>query len=245
MARKSAIGAERGLTRFEAFTDGVFAIALTLLIVELPSPGSFDGPPEPAGLMRALAEEWRAYLALGVSWWVIGVFWLQHHYTGRIYSRTDHVFSLLNLIFLLGVNLTPFAIRIWAEHLDQPEDARTAMTLLACVLALPSAGWMGKWLYAQRRELTDQRLDPAFLRRMTRQHAASTGAMLAAAALSVVAPAWGLGLAMAVTFAYAWPPRRPLFQDGDPGDLDVEDAAGSEIDAAREDAASASQASAP
>jgi uncharacterized membrane protein len=83
-------GAERGLDRFEGFSDTVFAIALTLLIVEIKVPGSPQGPRGYSNLVGAMAEQWREFLALGLCYVVLGAYWLQHHYSGRIYARTDH-----------------------------------------------------------------------------------------------------------------------------------------------------------
>src|SRR5690349_18641350 len=103
-------GAERGLKRFEGFTDAVFAIALTLLIVEIKPPGSPDGPHVGASLWEAIAEQWHEDLALLVSFFAIGVYWLQHHYTGRIYAKSDHGFSAINLGFLLAVMVLPYPI---------------------------------------------------------------------------------------------------------------------------------------
>src|SRR6478752_8182062 len=106
-------GAERGLSRFEGFTDAVFAIALTLLIVEIKPPGSPQGPPPDDGLLHAILGQWREFLTLFVSFLSIGVYWLQHHYTGRLYAKSDHYFGLLNLGFLFGVTVLPYPLQIW------------------------------------------------------------------------------------------------------------------------------------
>jgi len=67
-------GAERGLTRFEGFSDAVFAIALTLLIVEIKVPGSPQGPQGYTDLVHAMAEQWREHLALVLCYIVIGAY---------------------------------------------------------------------------------------------------------------------------------------------------------------------------
>jgi hypothetical protein len=82
-------GAERGLDRFEGFSDALFAIALTLLIVEIKAPGSPEGPRGYSDLAAAMVGHWREYLALVLRYVVIGAYWLQHHYSGRIYAKTD------------------------------------------------------------------------------------------------------------------------------------------------------------
>ena len=110
-------GAERGLSRFEGFSDAVFAIALTLLIVEIKVPGSPEGPHGYGDLAGAMAEQWREFLALVLCYVVIGAYWLQHHYSGRIYAKSDHWFGALNLLFLLAIVVIPYPIRVWCFHL--------------------------------------------------------------------------------------------------------------------------------
>lgn len=110
-------GAERGLTRFEGFSDAVFAIALTLLIVEIKVPGSPQGPQGYTDLVHAMTEQWREHVALLLCYIVIGAYWLQHHYSGRIYARSDPWFGAINLLFLLAIVIVPYPIRIWVFHL--------------------------------------------------------------------------------------------------------------------------------
>ena len=117
-------GAERGLDRFEGFSDAVFAIALTLLIVEIKVPGSPEGPHGYSDLASAMAEQWREFLALVLCYVVIGAYWLQHHYSGRIYAKTDHWFGALNLLFLLAIVVIPYPIRVWCFHLGTRFEPR-------------------------------------------------------------------------------------------------------------------------
>jgi uncharacterized membrane protein len=211
----STSGAERGLGRFEAFTDAVFAIALTLLFVELKAPGAPDGPPEPNGLAAALLEQWRSYVALGVSFSVIGIYWLQHHYTGRLYAKTDHLFSLFNLVFLFGIMLIPFPARAWAEHIGRPGE-ETGAILLAWGLVVPSFGWMLKWSYgSHHHRLIEEKLKPGFVRRLTLQYSLSAAVLFAAALVSLAFPRTGLALSLLVTALYILPPPTPEF-DGEP-----------------------------
>jgi uncharacterized membrane protein len=87
-------GAGRGLDRFEGFRDAVFAIALTLLIVEIKVSGSPKGALGYSNLVSAMAEQWREYLTLVLCYIVIGAYWLQH-YSGRIYAKSDHWFGVI------------------------------------------------------------------------------------------------------------------------------------------------------
>jgi uncharacterized membrane protein len=206
-------GAERGLKRFEGFTDAVFAIALTLLIVEIKPPGSPAGPAVGASLWHAIAEQWREHLALLLSFFAIGVYWLQHHYTGRIYARSDHGFSAINLGFLLAVMAVPYPIRMWSFHVGTVHEP-AASVALTVGLMMPALFWMAKWLYARPRPIMDERLAPDFVRQMTRRYAISTGLHVAAVPLAWVAPRLGVGLALLILLYFLLPQPKPRYRPG-------------------------------
>jgi len=93
-----------------------------------------------------VAEQWREHLALILCYVVIGAYWLQHHYSGRIYARTDHWFGAINLVFLLAIVVIPYPIRVWSFHLGTPFEPVASVTL-AVGLALLACTWMAKWFY--------------------------------------------------------------------------------------------------
>jgi uncharacterized membrane protein len=206
-------GAVRGLRRLEGFSDAVFAIALTLLFVEIQPPGAPNGPAVGASLWDAIAAQWREHLALALSFFAIGVYWLQHHYTGRIYVRSDHGFSAINLGFLLAVMALPYPIRIWAYHVGTPHEA-SASLVLTLGLMVPALFWMGKWIYGRPRPIMDERLAPDFVRQMTRRF--STAALLAAAAvpLALAAPRAGVALTLSILLYFLLPQPRPRYRPG-------------------------------
>ena len=186
-------GAERGLDRFEGFSDAVFAIALTLLIVEIKVPGSPEGPRGYSNLASAIAEQWREFLALGLCYVAIGAYWLQHHYSGRIYARTDHWLGAINLLFLLAIVVIPYPIRVWCFHLGTVFE-RTASVTLVAGLALTACTWMAKWFYAMPgRRLIDNRLTPDFVQQMTRRYGIAT--LIQIAGVAVAAPRVGVAIA--------------------------------------------------
>ena len=211
----STQGAERGLKRFEGFTDAVFAIALTLLFLEIKPPGSPDGPPAAANVARAVAEQWQDHLALVVSFLGIGIYWLQHHYSGRLYAKSDHVFGLINLGFLFGIMALPYPVRLWAFHLDSPGEAE-ASAILAAALLLPSLFWVMKWLYASPdRRLIDRRLAPDYVRQMTRRYVAGAAVLALAALSALAAPRLGLALSFAATAYWILPQPKPRYRPGE------------------------------
>jgi uncharacterized membrane protein len=208
-------GAERGLSRFEGFSDAVFAIALTLLIVEIKVPGSPEGPHGYADLAHAMTEQWREFLALGLCYVVIGAYWLQHHYSGRIYAKSDHWFGAINLLFLLAIVVVPYPIRAWCFHLKTPFEHTASVTLVAG-LALTACTWMAKWFYGMPgRRVMDERLAPDFLRQMTRRYGAATLIQVAAIPVAIAAPRVGVALTLLCVAFYLLPQPKPRYTSGE------------------------------
>ena len=208
-------GAERGLSRFEGFSDAVFAIALTLLIVEIKVPGSPDGPQGYSDLARAMAEQWREHLALVLCYVVIGAYWLQHHYSGRIYAKTDHWFGALNLLFLLAIVVIPSPLRAWGCHMGTRFETTGAVILVAG-LALTACTWMGKWFYAMPgRRVMDERLAPDFLRQMTRRFGLATLIQIAAIPVAFAIPRVGVALALGCVAFFLLPQPAPRYKPGE------------------------------
>ena len=214
-------GAERDTSRLMSFTDGVFAIALTLLITEIKPPGSPEGPEVGASLLDAMASQWREWLALLLGFAVIGAYWLQHYYSGAIYSKTDHVFGVLNLLFMLAIIVVPYPLRVWSFNLDTPQE-RTASVTLAAGVTLLALGWIGKWLYAlPHRRIMDDRLTDDFIRQMTRRYGLAVLVQLAAIAIALVVPRVGVAVALATVFFFLLPQPRPRYKPGqDPRSTD-------------------------
>src|ERR1700761_4552740 len=99
--RLDPAGTERGTERVEAFSDGVFAIAITLLILEVKVP---HPPGTTINLLRELLRLWPSYFALVLSFVMIGIYWANHHYVFKLFERTDHSLNLLNLLLLLCIS---------------------------------------------------------------------------------------------------------------------------------------------
>lgn len=107
--------------RLEAFSDGVFAIAITLLVIEIHVPEAPQGE-----LWRALLEQWPSYAAYAVTFAVIGIMWVNHHGLLAFVARIDRPLLFLNLLLLLFVALLPFPTALLAEYLATPGDAKVA-----------------------------------------------------------------------------------------------------------------------
>lgn len=205
-------GAERGLGRFEGFSDAVFAIALTLLIVEIKVPGSPEGTHGYSDLANAMAAQWREYLALVLCYVVIGAYWLQHHYSGRIYAKSDHWFGVINLLFLLAIVVIPYPIRVWCFHLGTGFEPVASVTLVAG-LALLACAWMGKWFYAMPgRRLMDERLAPDFVQQMTRRYGIATLVQIVAVPVVIAASRIGVAIALLCVGFFLLPQPTPRYK---------------------------------
>ncbi|MBV8050433.1 MAG: DUF1211 domain-containing protein, partial [Acidobacteriaceae bacterium] len=111
---------EKETARIEAFSDGVFAIAITLLILEIQIPG-------PSGnLGSQLIKEWPFYVAFLISFAFIGIMWINHHRLFTHIKRSDNTLMILNLLLLLGVTSVPFPTVVLAQHLGHPDQAVAA-----------------------------------------------------------------------------------------------------------------------
>lgn len=131
--------------RLEAFSDGVLAVVITILVLELRiEPG--------AALGEQLRAEWPTFLAYLVSFVVVGVVWVQHHALFSIAERVDRVVLFLNLLLLLAVSLLPFAAKAVGAYLDTGgSDARGAIALyggLMEVMAIAFTLILRRILYA-------------------------------------------------------------------------------------------------
>jgi uncharacterized membrane protein len=123
---------ERLLNRVIFFTDAVFAIVMTLMILDL-KPPAFDSPFGAVHAVQAMASH---FLALVMSFFVIGVFWIAHLSTTRRLRRFDWASAVVNLIFMFPVCLIPFATAWWGRDLNAPFPwGMYCGTMVACSLA--------------------------------------------------------------------------------------------------------------
>lgn len=203
-------GAVRGTQRMEIFADAVFAIAFTLPLVELPMPEA--GP----GFGTELIALWPAYLGYVLSTLVIGLYWVHHHFSGAIYRTAGHHLLLATMAFLMTIGFIAFPTRAFAEHLHDPEAREAAAIFYACALAAIQIGWLVKWKTGCWTGDVDDRLEGAYVARLTRRYYATTALMVAAAALSFARWEAGLALAGAVILSFLRAPETPAYVEEAP-----------------------------
>ncbi len=135
-------------SRLEAFSDGVFAVAITLLVLDLNVPGGEN-------LWHQLKEEWPQFASFFVSFWVIGIIWVNHHGLLDHLKRTDRPVLYLNLLVLMTVVFIPVSTALMAEHLKSGADENVAALVYALAFLAMGIAFNLFWTYIvkHRREL--------------------------------------------------------------------------------------------
>ena len=143
--------------RLEAFSDGVFAIAVTLLVLDFKVPKPADLPAGPGtfgthGLLAAMLAQWPTLLAYLTSFLSILVMWVNHHLLFGLIRRTDHLFLYLNGLLLLFVTFVPFPTALVAAYLGRP-GATAAAALYSATYLCIAIVYNALWRHASRDRL--------------------------------------------------------------------------------------------
>jgi len=169
--------------RAEAFSDGVFAVAITVLVFDLLPIGTHKLTP------AVLLDAWPTYFAYVVSFLSVGIMWMNHHTIMAHVDRVDRPLLVLNLLLLMGIVAVPFPTALVAEHLRE-EGGKVATVTYGLVMILISAGFASLWIYVVT-------------------HAPSLGAVVPQGALQQSIPGFTLGGAVYVAgtlIAAFWSP---------------------------------------
>ena len=134
-------------SRVEAFSDGVIAIAITLLILEIRVPEEVAAT---HGLTHALGDQWSSFAAYLLSFLVIGIMWVNHHTLLATVARVDRVLLLLNLFLLLWIAFLPFPTGLVADYIRHGHDAKVAMAVYSGTMVACAVGFNGMWLWITR-----------------------------------------------------------------------------------------------
>jgi uncharacterized membrane protein len=202
-------GATRGTARMEAFADGVFAIAFTLPVVEIVLPEVRGDGGE---LGHELLELWPSYSGYLLASFVIGLYWVHHHFSGAIYRTTGHWFLIATVLFLGMIGFIAFPARVFAEHIAHSGAREAASHYWVISLALLSSSWLFKWTVGWRRGQIDARLEPSYVRRLNRRYWWFVVLNLAAVALVVFRWEAGVALSGLLLLSLLWPPETPRYR---------------------------------
>lgn len=190
-------------TRLETFCDGVFAIAITLLVLEIRVPTGAETVAA-GGLWRALAARWPSFLGYTISFLTIGIMWANHHSIFQYVRRADRRFLLVNVLFLMGIGFLPFPTAVLAQHLPVASDRLAATvlygaTLVAIAILFNAVWWTGIW----KGRLLGGDIDHAGVRVITARYRLGPVAYLGALVLAPLSVWLTLGIHLFLALLYA------------------------------------------
>jgi len=191
----------RDTMRLVAFSDGVFAITITLLVLEI------RPPTDDKNLPHGLVALWPSYLAYAVTFLFIGQVWANHHVMFDHIRAADRIVLLLNTVLLMVVAFLPFATSVIAGALRSGDGERTAVGFYGIAFAVTALAFNGVWQYACRRRLLSEALSPAGATAISRRFQLALAWLATGALVGALLPV--LGVAVIVAFnAFYWLPIR-------------------------------------
>jgi uncharacterized membrane protein len=188
--------------RLEAFSDGVFAIAITLLVLELHVP-----PPGSGELGHELLHEWPSYAAYAITFITIGIIWINHHAAFNRLRMVDHSILMLNLLLLLTVSVLPFTTALMAAYLREGEGERLAAGIYGASLLVMGAVFVAtnRQILLKRPQLLKEPIAPETARRLLYFAALGQIPYVLAVALAVVSPYATLAICASTAIYYSLP----------------------------------------
>jgi uncharacterized membrane protein len=197
-------------SRTEAFSDGVFAIAATLLVLELKVPHV-----EPGGLLEALLERWPSYATYVVSFLTIGIIWVNHHAVMDRIRNVNRPLLFLNLVFLMAVAAIPFPTALLADYLRAGHDEGLAAAVYGATMAVMGIAFGIIWAYAVLSDdLLHESIDPDRARSSLLIFAAGNPLYLLAIGASLLSAKLALAIYALLAFFYLFDVLPPLEERG-------------------------------
>ncbi|MGG3810099.1 TMEM175 family protein [Methylorubrum rhodesianum] len=190
--------------RIEAFSDGVFAIIITLLVLDIRVPREADLHGEE--LIGALLRQWPVYVAYVLSFLQVGVVWANHHTMFHYLRHSDHVLLFTNLILLLCVAILPFTTALMAEYArSDTNDLRIAALLYSAALCSAGVMFSFMWQHAQRARLVKLNVNTSRLYALTWHWRLVPLFYGLAFVLALVTPYLSVGIYILLLIYYAMP----------------------------------------
>jgi len=194
--------------RLVAFSDAVFAITVTLLVLQIRPPTDYRN------LLHELAALWPSYLAYALTFLFIGQVWANHHVMFDHIRAADRVILLLNTLLLMIVAFLPFATSVLAGALRSGHGQRIAVVLYGVAFDVTALTFNAIWQYARRHRLVSESLDPAGATAIGRRFQLALAWLTAGALLGLLIPVLGVAVIAAFNVFY-WLPIRGESPGGD------------------------------
>ena len=193
--------------RIEAFADAVFAIAITLLVIEIRLP-PHEEVLRIGGVGPALLQLWPSYVGYIISFIVIGIMWANHHNLMKLVDRVDHGFITLTLLLLLCVAFLPFPTAVMADHLADPDTHEQAVAVAfycGCFTVTALFYFLMWWHAARNRRLIATHVSDEAVRAITRAYVPGSLLYLTATLLAFVHVALSLAIIVGLAALYMLP----------------------------------------
>jgi uncharacterized membrane protein len=159
---------EKQTGRLEAFSDGVFAVAMTVLVFNLQVPHLPTGAISVPALGSALFAQWPSYLTFMTSFATILIMWASHHSIFKVVDRADTPFLFANGLLLLLVTVVPFSTSLVAQYLSTPAAALGCAVYAGVFVVINVAYNLLWWTAARQRHLLSPSVTPRQVKRLTR-----------------------------------------------------------------------------
>ena len=184
---------EKETGRLEAFSDGVFAVAITLLVFSLQVP-TLDKPYTSAHLVDLLLRHWPSYLAFCISFVTILIMWISHHSMFKLIDKADTLFMFANGFLLLLVTVVPFPTQLIATYLLTPVAGVACAIYAGLFLTINLVFNLLWWLAAYQSRLLKDDISFALIRTRGRNYASGVPCYLLALILAFWSPAASIGI---------------------------------------------------
>lgn len=200
-AGSDSASGRRDTMRLVAFSDGVFAISITLLVLEIKPPTDYGN------LLHGLAVLWPSYIAYALTFLFIGQVWVNHHVMFDHIRAADRGILFLNTVLLMAVAFLPFATSVLAGALRSGHGQRTAVVFYGIAFAVTALTFNAVWQYACRHGLLSQTLGSAGATAIARRFQLALAWLVTGALLGALLPVLGV-VVIAAFNAFYWLPIR-------------------------------------
>ena len=214
---------EKETGRLEAFSDGVFAVAITLLVFSLQVP-TLDNPFTSEHLVRMLLQRWPSYLAFFISFGTILIMWISHHALFKLIDKSDTLFMFANGFLLLLVTTVPFPTQLVAMYLTTPVAGVVCAIYAGLFLVTNLVYNLLWWLAAHQSRLLKNSVSPMLIHTQSRNYALGAPCYLLALVLAFWSPGVSIGICSVLWLFWAFITyeRRPTRETSQKQRLELE-----------------------
>lgn len=198
-----ALGGAQSTARIEALSDNIFAVAMTLLVLDIKVPAHGTD----SDLWPSIAPLWHHMRTFAVSFFIVGLYWVLHHHVFSSIRRSDRPLQWINLVFMLFVVVTPFSTGLLGAF----DDSRTAIAVYGLNIILLGLSLQAIWWYATRNHrLVSPTLPPRLIRLETARILIMPAVCVLAIAVSFLDTAASIGLYLLAPLLYLWPGSKTI-----------------------------------